>query len=599
MTDLSVYFSSLFSKALKELKLPQVKSIEFEHPTNITFGDYSSNLAMTLFSQLKDAEKPQYRSPRALAEAIAEVFERLEKKEKGWVETVSVAGPGFINLTLNNDYLYILIHYLILSTKEVIPDLGHQRTAIVEYSSPNIAKPFTVGHLRSTIIGQAVANILQATGWDVKRDNHLGDWGTQFGKQIYALIHLGEGSLEKNVAKIEASKRPVKVLVDLYVEFHQLAETHPEMEDDARAWFKRLENGDAEARKLWQMCIDWSWAEFNQIYKKLGVSFTENGGRGYGESYFEDKMEPVLQELEASPTVDYQTGKDGAKLVFFPNDELPPLMIIKKDGATLYATRDLATDRFRKEMFGQDVLIINEVGAEQELYFRQIYRIEELLGWFKPGQRVHVKHGMYRFKEGKMSTRKGNVIWLEDVLLEAEKRAVGLAKEKSVGEEIAGAVGIGALRWNDLKRSSHLDVVFDWDEILTMQGNSGPYVQYAYVRCQSILAKAREADLLENITKQIDIESYSFNTQERTLTNQLMRFGEVMTLSATEYAPHHLCNYLYSLAQAFNSFYNHHSVLGTDVSASAQQARLQLTQATANVLKSGLDILGIEAVERM
>lgn len=600
MKNLQTYLSDIFQQSLEKLALPQPESIAWEHPTNPTFGDYSTNLAMSLFSQLKTGENPSaFTNPRALATAIAETAAEIEQTQEGWAAEITVAGPGFINVTLNNNYFYLLIHYLTFEHSKVIPNLGDQRTVVVEYSSPNIAKPFTIGHLRSTIIGDAVANLLQATGWEVKRDNHLGDWGTQFGKQIYALQHLGEGSLEANIAKIEAAERPVKVLVDLYVEFHQLAEEHPEMEDEARAWFKKLEDGDQEARDLWQLCIDWSWQEFEQIYRKLNVSFTENNGRGYGESYFEDKMASVIADLEASSTITYDTGKDGAKLVFFPNDELPPLMILKKDGATLYATRDLATDKFRREKYGDEVIIINEVGAEQSLYFQQIFRTEELLGWFKPEQRVHVKHGMYRFKDTKMSTRKGNVIWLEDVLQEAEKRAAVLAKDPALASQIASAVGIGALKWNDLKRSSHLDISFDWDEILSMQGNSGPYLQYTYVRCHSILTKAAESNIVMNIAEPFDTDSIYLNEDEKAVARELGKYSETLKLAAQEYAPHHLCTYLYTLAQSFNAFYNKCSVLGEDVPPDTQQLRLQLTKATANVLQHGLHILGIETVEQM
>lgn len=598
MTELKPYFSELFLTAVNRLQLPTPDVVEFEHPTNPDFGDYSTNLALNLFGRLSEEQVKSYSNPRALAEAISQVFTELEQSSHHWVQAVSVAGPGFINLTLNDNYLYLLIHYLIDNHINVIPDLGHQRTAIVEYSSPNIAKPFTIGHLRSTIIGQAVANLLTTTGWRVKRDNHLGDWGTQFGKQIYALIHLGEGSLEKNIAKIENSNQPVKVLVDLYVEFHARAEEQPELEDEARAWFKKLEDGDPEARRLWQLCIDWSWTEFERIYQKLNVSFTENGGRGYGESFFEDKMQPVLDELAQAKNLTYAEGKDGAHLIFYPNDELPPLMILKKDGATLYATRDLATDLWRKTTDNPN-LIVNEVGAEQALYFKQIFRAEELLGWYRPGQRVHVKHGLYRFKDKKMSTRKGNVIWLADVLDEAENRARELAKNTEDSAEIAQAVGIGALKWNDLKRSSHLDVTFDWDEILTMQGNSGPYVQYAYVRANSILTKAAETDLLMNITQPFDAKSYSFTADERSLVRELQKFGETVALAASEFAPHHLANYLYTVAQHFNSFYAKQPVLADQVPPAAQQARLQITAATANVLKTGLELLGISVITKM
>jgi arginyl-tRNA synthetase len=466
----------------------------------------------------------------------------------------------------------------------------------------------------------------------VLRDNHLGDWGTQFGKQIYAIKNLGLESKAANIAQIEASENPVKELVKLYVEFHEKAEVDPSLEDSARAWFTRLEQGDTEARALWQQCIDWSFVEFERIYQRLGVSFYDGfaGGRGLGESFFEDKMGAVLAELEEKlgPKGQYQESKC-AKLVFFPNDELPPLMILKQDGSTLYATRDLATDRYRLQEFGPDVLIVNEVGAEQSLYFKQIYRTEELLGWFTPGQRVHVKHGLYRFKDKKMSTRKGNVIWLEDVLEEAHKRAFSLGKNEYTFEEFevlnrslkkspaaqkhslkvaehwntSEKISIGALKWNDLKRSAHLNVTFDWDEILNMQGNSGPYMQYTYVRTRSILSKAEsmhalQIDTLLNGAMHLQKR---YTTDERKILRLLAEYFDIVRFAAAEYAPHHLCTYLYELAQAFNAFYNKEQVLEVEDGVLTQNAhfRIALTATVGMVLQNGLQILGIQTVDRM
>src|SRR5260221_10982455 len=248
-------------------------------------------------------------------------------------------------------------------------------------------------------------------------------------------------------------------------------------------------------------------------------------------------MGPVIEELKAKKLL---KESKGAQLVFYPNDVLPPLMILKNDGATLYATRDLATDNFRLGKYGKDILVINEVGAEQSLYFKQLYMLEQMLGWYKPGQRIHVGHGFFRFKEGKMSTRKGNVIWLEDVLSEAVKRARILAKDGNE-DAIAHQVGIGALKWNDLKRSSHLDIVFDWDDILSMQGNSGPYIQYVAVRCKSILKKASN----EKISLP---EGYVSNEEELALLAHLTKFGSVLDMCVEAYAPHYLCTYLFELS---------------------------------------------------
>lgn len=575
--EMTNVFEASLRRALQALSLPSEDTeIQFEHPADSNHGDWSTNVALQLFGQYKE-QLAEIRSPRQLAEEIVRKLDDVSEFAK-----VDVAGPGFINFTIQPEvfvrYLRSLIH---TSVADQLAQKGKGKTAVVEYSSPNIAKPFTIGHLRSTIIGDAVANLLEATGWTVQRDNHLGDWGTQFGKQICAIKKWG------NEDEIANAERPVKKLVELYVKFHEEAEKDPSLVDEGRAWFKKLEDGDAEARRLWQKCIDWSWVEFNKIYAELGVTFTENDGRGYGESYFEDKMTPVVEELQEKGLL---TDSEGAKLVFFPDEKYPPMMIIKQDGTTLYATRDLATDRFRLQKYGEDVRIINEVGAEQSLYFQQLFAIEEMLGWIQPGQRVHVKHGMFRFQDGKMSTRKGNVIWLEDVLAEARQRATELGGDLSSSSEVASAVGIGALKWNDLKRSAHLDVVFDWSEMLSMEGNSGPYMQYAAVRCKSVLEKWSASGEVAS-----DVSESEISPEELNLLRLLARYSEAVERAADEYAPHHVANALFEIAQAFNTFYNKHQI----VQANTPQIRLDIVKATLLVLEHGLSLLGIKTVERM
>ena len=554
------------------------ESIRLEKPANPDFGDLSTNLAMTLFPQVKD----KFYSPREFAEAI---IAKLKKEDAGELfQEITIAGPGFINFKLDSDQLFTSLER-ILNGQSLIEDLGKNKKVIVEFSSPNIAKPFTIGHFRSTIIGDSMARILEASGYQVFKDNHLGDWGTQFGKQIVAIKKWGD---EK---KIELSENPVEELVALYVKFHQEAEKKPELEDEGRAWFKKLEDGDKEARKLWQKCIDWSFKEFDKIYKRLGVSFTENNGRGFGESYFEDKLTALIDELKDKKIV--QEGEKGAWLVFFPNDQYPPLMIQKADGATLYATRDLATDKWRKENKryqnedGIPATIINEVGAEQALYFQQIYEVEKMLGWYDESQRIHLKHGLFRFKEGKMSTRKGNVIWLNKVLDKAEEKAASLSDNK----EIAQKVSIAALKWNDLKRKAELPINFEWDEILNLQGNSGPYMLYTYARAQSVLRKAELGTELEKLSKITNI-----NAEEKEILGLLDEYAKTVKRAAEEYAPHHIATYLFKLSQAFNSFYNKHQILKN---SAERQFRLQLTLAVSLIIKNGLSLLGIETLERM
>lgn len=599
-----------------------------ERPKDISHADLTTTIALVLAKKLK-------RAPLEIAEEIVSRFKNNLPEE---VATVLAVAPGYINIELKESYVVTRVKGLLRPDAAYL-EPEERKKMIVEYSSPNIAKPFTIGHLRSTVIGDAVANLLEAVGHEVYRDNHIGDWGTQFGKQIYAIKTWG------NEEAIEKSDRPVKLLVELYVKFHEEAEKDPSLEDEGRAWFKKLEDGDTEARLLWKKCIDWSWKEFEAIYKELGVPSSgksfENKGRGYGEAYFEDKMSAPLKELEEKGLL--KEGKEGAKIVEFPEQtKLTPLMILKKDGASLYATRDLATDNFRRTKYGSDIVIINEVGAEQALYWQQIFQLEKMLGWYTKEQRVHIKHGMYRFKEGKMSTRKGNVIWLEDVLAEAVSRAGKLTQREIPNFELAQSfstedirvnkhseaakqhqmtvgdmgksineIAMGAIKWNDLKRNSAQDINFDWDDVLSMQGNSGPYMQYVAVRCQSVLTKA-------GVT-QNDVESWGFDTlfdmqpEEQLLLRMVSMYAEVLQLAAKEYAPHVLCTYLFELAQTFNNFYQKLPIINPSIDKIAADSsnprnddlemikkfRLFLTHATGSTITKGLQVLGIAVPEKM
>ena len=608
------------SSVLSSLNFPS-QEIVLDHPSVPEHGDYATNVALRLKSD-------EHNDPREIAQKIVDELQKDEELKK-IVTKIEIAGPGFINFWLSQEYLTTSMIYIIeVKDQYGKSDSEKGKKVIVEYSSTNIAKPFTIGHLRSTIIGDSVANILEASGWEVFRDNHVGDWGTQFGKQIFALKHIdvetGEiaknlnntAILIKNINFIEKSESPVKLLVGLYIKFHEEAEKNPALDDLAKSEFAELENeslsyeSNPESRRiLWKKCVEWSWKEFSKIYTQLNVHFTENDGRGYGESFFEDKKIFMLDELKKKNLL---VESNGAKLVFFPNDQFPPLMIIKNDGATLYATRDLATDKFRLEKYGKDIVVINEVGAEQSLYFQQLYKLEEMLGWFDKDQRVHIKHGMYRFKDQKMSTRKGNVIWLEDVLRDAFLRANDIAMQSGTRkisenherlshfhlsgqderEKVTKAVAIGALKWNDLRRSSQQDIIFDWDDILNMEGNSGPYMQYTYARCVSVIAKSTTSNDL-SIFRNID----KFTAEEQLVLRTLYKFPEVVVEAGENFAPNLIANYLYDLAQKYNLFYQKVPILNSE--ENEKRFRLGLTAATAQVLKNGLTLLGIPVLEKM
>ncbi len=539
----------------------------------------ASNVCFSLARELK-------KSPMQIAQ---DIVSRIQIPKNSLIQKIEAKG-GYVNFFYNHQEISKLLIKEILrqDNKYGSSKIGKGKKVIVEYSSPNIAKPFTIGHLRSTIIGNAAANILEFAGWKVYRDNHLGDWGTQFGKQVYAIQNWGD---EKELDK---SKNPVKELVNLYVKFHQEAEKNLVLEEEGRKWFKKLEDGDPTARRLWKKCIEWSMKEFNRIYKRLNVEFTENNGMGYGESFFEDKMKDVVEELENKNLL---KESKGAKLIFFPNDKLPPLMIIKNDGATLYSTRDLATDKFRLNKHGKDIVVINETGYEQSLYFSQIFAAEEMLGWYKKGQRYHLKHGMFRFKEGKMSTRKGNVIWLEDVLDEAVEK-VKEKIEKSSNDKLskrqkintAETVGIGAIKYFDLSHDSVNDIIFDWERILSFDGDTGPYLQYAYVRGKNILKKAKKWK-----------ETHSFeklSNEEKKILNKLLELPSIIEKASKELKPNYICNYAYELSDLFNTFYHMHPVLQIQ-DKNLKNFRLTLVKAFTITLKNCLTLLGIDTPEVM
>ena len=551
--------------ALWELQIEEAKigKINLEHPEELSHGDYSCNIAMILAKQVSQ-------NPRELAEKI--VAEILERKPEE-VSKIEVAGPGFINFYLSPDFFIQQSKEILKADKKFGQSkIGKGKKVIVEYSSPNIAKPFTIGHLRSTVIGDAIANILDFSGYKVVRDNHLGDWGTQFGKLIVAIKKWS------SFDDIKKSESPIKDLVALYVRFHDEAEKDLALDNEARDWFTKLEKGDREAKKIWEVCVQLSMKEFEKIYKRLGVKFDT----AYGESFFEDKMKDVIEEVKK---LGIAKESEGAYLVFFENDKYPPMMLLKKDGSSIYALRDLAADKFRKKKYGKDVTIINEVGMEQSLHFQQLFETEKLLGYSNGHDRVHVKHGFYRFPEGKMSTRKGNGIWLDEVLDEAIEKAGAFDKNS------AEMVGIGAIKFNDLKRECSKDIIFNWDEILNLKGDSGPYLQYSYARAKSILRKAKEEGV-----KKVDWKKVSTKNTSH-LEKMLYRFPEIVERAGQEYSPHYIATYLIELASSFNGFYAQGKIV--DKADLQSPYKVALTEVFSVVLKNGLRLLGIQAPEKM
>ena len=540
-----------------------IKEINLEFPENPQFGDYTTNVAMISAKENGD-------NPRKLAETIVEKLDKDSTLAK-IIEKIEIAGPGFINFWLKKDVLVDnLIHIDQAKEKYGTSTTGKGKTVVIDYSSPNIAKPFGIGHLRSTIIGQAIYNLYKFLGYEVVGDNHLGDWGTQFGKLLYMIE--AEKVTDFDIAKLE----------ELYVKFHKLAEEDSSLEERAREWFKKLEEGDKEARSVWKKCVDVSMSEFEKVYDLLGVKTDFV----FGESYYESEMNQMMDDPAIKKHL--SKGEDGALIIDLSKAGMEtPLMFLKSDGGTTYATRDLATIKFRVRKWDPET-IIYEVGAEQAFYFKQLFAAARLMGLVRDSTVfVHTAHGLYLASDGKkFSTRKGKTIKLEEVLDEAIKRAKKLGDG---GEAVSQEVGIGAIKYFDLMHSVKSDVVFDWEKIMNMEGNSGPYLQYTVARTNSVLSKST----LKDISLQGDYGD--FNEEELTVLRSLVRFQEIVELAAESYSPNLLCNYLYDLAQKFNGFYNKHKI----IEGENEKFRLVLTSGVGQVLKNGLKILGISTPERM
>ena len=528
-------------------KLEQIVGMKLEHPEREEWGDYAV-----------------FMKPGPEADKIIKKLEKLE-----FVESVTRVGC-FINVRLKNEYLVTQLDR-VLSTQNAVL---RGRRIVVEYSSPNIAKSFGIGHLRSTIIGQALYNIYKFLGYEVAGDNHLGDWGTQFGKLLYMMDKEGiSATAEINLAKLE----------ELYVIYHKPSEENSvaARDEEARRWFKKLEDGDKIARQLWQKCVDVSMMEFERIYDLLGAKIDN----AYGESYYEKIMPEVIAEAKEKGMA---KESQGAWIIEIPGQKTP-LVLVKSDGATLYATRDLATLKFRRQKWDADI-IIYEVGAEQTLHFEQVFAAAKMLGYVRDGCiLIHTKHGLYLGADGKkFATRQGKTIKLEEVLKEAVDRARKLGNSD---EKTALAVGIGAIKYFDLSHNVQSDIVFDWEKVMALEGNSGPYLQYTFARTQSVLRKAQQPSALSPQPSEV-------NEEELRVLRWIYRWPEVVEEAAARFAPNLVCNFLYELAQRFNSFYNKCSILSAQYSKQ-RELRLAMTAAVGQVLKTGLEMLGIKALERM
>ena len=538
------------------------------------FGDYQANGAMGAAKQLKT-------NPRELAQKILDNLD-LE----GIADKLEIAGPGFINITLNNDFL----------AQQLGTDIDHRsadpQTIVVDYSSPNLAKEMHVGHLRSTIIGDSLARLLEYQGHKVIRQNHMGDWGTQFGMLIAELeLHLGEG---------EQADLALNDLEKFYQQSKKHFDADPEFADKARAYVVKLQSGDQHCRNLWQKFIDVSVAHNLEIYQQLNVGLRAE--HIAPESSYNDDLDNVLAALiEQGLAVD----SEGAKVVFLEeladkNGDPSPMIVQKSGGGFLYATSDLACLRHRVGTLQAD-RILYFIDARQSLHMKQVFITGRKANFVQPEVSLeHHAFGTMMGPDGKpFKTRAGGTVKLADLLVEAVERAEKLVSEKNPDlsiEEIAviaRKVGIGAIKYADLSKTRTNDYIFDWDAMLSFEGNTSPYLQYAYTRICSIFRKAQ-------------IEAEAFNApvkltepQEKALAFKLMQFEEVLNQVAQDCYPHSICTYLYELASAFMSFYEQCPVLKDGVDSDTQNSRLQLCALSASTIAQGLDLLGIEVMEQM
>lgn len=543
-----------------------------EVPRDAALGDY----AFPCF-QLAKARRS---APPAIAADLAKVL-----APRGLVIEVKAAGP-YLNFRVDRTRLASLVIERVLSEGERYGDsaAGGGKTVVIDFSSPNIAKPFSIAHLRSTVIGHALYRIHRALGWNAVGVNHLGDWGTQFGKMMVAYKRWWDSATEPD---------PVRRLLALYVRFHEEAGRDKSLEDEGRAWFKKLEDGDPEARALWKQLTELSLKEFQRIYDRLGIRFDHFTG----EAFYNDKLDAALEEIEKKGITKMS---EGALVVDLEEFGMPPALLRKSDEATLYMTRDLAALKYRFDTFRFDRALY-VVGSDQILHFRQLFKVAELMGWTWAAGARHVNFGLYRFKEGKMSTRQGRVVFLEEVL----DKAVELARETIQAknpelahpEKIAEQVGLGAVVFNDLKTGRTKDVVFDWEQVLAFDGKTGPYVQYTYARIASILRKAGAAP-----GAKADL-SLLAEPEEKELLRAMERFPAAIAQAADECEPYKVANSLLEIAELFNTYYNRGNqdaalrVLTPD--EKVRSARIALAEAVRIVLKKGLSLLGVETPEEM
>ena len=573
MIDFKKEIAEIIAKNLEGLTEDEIKSM-IEIPQDQSMGDY----AFPCFRLAKTMRK----APNLIA---AELAEKLQG-EKLFSEVSPV--NAYVNMFVSREEMMKSTVSEVLEEKENFgrSDIGGNKKVIVEFSSPNIAKPFHIGHIRSTVIGNSLSKIYDALGYDVFKINHLGDYGTQFGKMICAYRRWGN--------REDVINSPIKTLLGYYTKFHVEVEEHPELEDEARAIFTKLEQGSKEEVELWQWFREESLKEFQRVYDMLGIEFDSYNG----ESFYSDKMPRFEKELLDKGLL--QESK-GAQVVDLEEYKLGTALIKKSDGSSLYITRDIAAAVYRKENydFYKNIYV---VATQQNLHFQQLFKIIELMGYDWANQCVHVPFGMVRLEEGTMSTRHGRLVFLEDVLNGAIEKTREIIEEKNPNienlEEITSQVGIGAVVFNELSNNRIKDYTFKWDQILNFDGETGPYVQYTHARCASLLRKAGE-DIVAKAQdpKNVDFALLAKSDSAYELTKLIYAFPGVVEQAGEKYEPSIITRHIIDIAQCFNKFYHdEHIIVDDEVE---KTSKIALVIATKRVIATGIGLLGMKAPERM
>ena len=573
MIDFKKEIAEIIARNLEGLTEDEIKSM-IEIPQDQSMGDY----AFPCFRLAKTMRK----APNLIA---AELAEKLQGEQ-----LFSEVSPvnAYVNMFVSREEMMKSTVSEVLEEKENYgrSDIGGNKKVIVEFSSPNIAKPFHIGHIRSTVIGNSLSKIYDALGYDVFKINHLGDYGTQFGKMICAYRRWGN--------REDVINSPIKTLLGYYTKFHVEVEEHPELEGEARAIFTKLEQGSKEEVELWQWFREESLKEFQRVYDMLGIEFDSYNG----ESFYSDKMPRFEKELLDKGLL--QESK-GAQVVDLEEYKLGTALIKKSDGSSLYITRDIAAAVYRKENydFYKNIYV---VATQQNLHFQQLFKIIELMGYDWANQCVHVPFGMVRLEEGTMSTRHGRVVFLEDVLNGAIEKTREIIEEKNPNienlEEITSQVGIGAVVFNELSNNRIKDYTFKWDQILNFDGETGPYVQYTHARCASLLRKAGE-DIVAKAQdpKNVDFALLAKSDSAYELTKLIYAFPGVVEQAGEKYEPSIITRHIINIAQCFNKFYHdEHIIVDDEVE---KTSKIALVIATKRVIATGIGLLGMKAPERM